>query len=210
MTIGKHLYFIEFSINLILILRIFRQTYTSSSLNSNRGKIALKTKRSSVQKTGVNVTRSITNTECFDEEKKKIQSFLNTFFSSSVNTAKLTEVDKKKFTSSFIKTFADYEANIPKIPNNSEIKKLKALPPSIPKSCISNSGVILENMTNAKGNNENLEDQEKNTVDSNTYNFITKVSKQNAEKVKHQNKQISTSFYEAKDQVDNMINYTQL
>ena len=65
-------------------------------------------------------------------------------------------------------------------------------------------------MANAKGNNEYLEDQEKNTGDSNTYNFITKVSKQNAEKIKHQNKQFSTSFYEAKDQVDNMINYTQL
>ena len=64
-----------------------------------------------------------------DDEKKRIQGFLDEFFESDANAGKFSEAEKKKFANNFKKAFIDSQlGGIPPKPKKNSGPKLAALP----------------------------------------------------------------------------------
>lgn len=63
-----------------------------------------------------------------DEEKKRIQSFIDAFFDSDANANKFSEAEKRKFAQNFKKAFIESKLGDNPLPPKSNAPKLKALP----------------------------------------------------------------------------------
>lgn len=63
-----------------------------------------------------------------EDTENKIQTFLNSFFSSAANAGKFSETEKKKFTANFKKAFVENQIGTSNLPKKNAQPKLKALP----------------------------------------------------------------------------------
>lgn len=63
-----------------------------------------------------------------EDTENKIQTFLNSFFSSQANAGKFTDAEKKKFTTNFKKAFIENQIGSSNLPKKNAQPKLKALP----------------------------------------------------------------------------------
>ena len=114
-----------------------------------------------------------------DEEKKKIKYFLNSFFSSKVNTTGFTTSQKKRFANSFMKAFSNSNNYAWEEINKIKHSKFKSLSSSIDirnnnerkernKQIINNEDLKWET------SNSNIKEDQLKDRTTNYYNFIAK------------------------------------
>ena len=169
-----------------------RKTNTSNS-NVSRSKLTSKDRQNSMQRLGIstNLGKKKNPPSSIDDEKKRIQTFVDTFFQSDANSGKFSDAEKRKFTQNFKKAFIEsqYGSALPptsSVPN----KKLKALPappkvkgelkkapvkailPSLPKEELAERKevALVKEEEGQKLGNMNLY----NNAFVNNFNFITK------------------------------------
>jgi hypothetical protein len=111
----------------------------SQSTTSNRIRLSSKDRKESMKRLGIasNLSNRSKVKECtVEQEKKKIQEFLDAFFQNDVNGKKFSDAERRKFAANFKKEFINdkIKAPMPKAKKN-PAHKLKALPaPPMPPS----------------------------------------------------------------------------
>lgn len=103
----------------------------SSSSNGKRAKLTSKERNNSMKRLGIsssNLVKKAQKTGTVEEEKTKIQSFLDQFFMNDANAQKFSEAEKRKFAKNFQKAFIDSKLGPIPEPKKPAAGKLKALP----------------------------------------------------------------------------------
>jgi hypothetical protein len=102
----------------------------TSGTNKSRTRLSSKDKRNSMKRLGISANLgSKTKNLSVEDEKKRIQGFLDEFFESDANAGKFTEAEKRKFTNNFKKAFIESQlGGIPPKPKKNNGPLLAALP----------------------------------------------------------------------------------
>lgn len=100
----------------------------SSNSNASRSKLHSKDRKSSQQRLGISSNLGKKKIGSIEEEKQRIQSFIDAFFESDANAGKFTEAEKRKFAQNFKKSFIENQFNGNSMTKKNAPPKLKALP----------------------------------------------------------------------------------
>lgn len=107
-----------------------RKANTSSSNVAKRAKLNSKDRKDSMKRLGISneLGKKALPPSSVEDEKQRIQGFLDQFFQSEANAGKFTEGEKRKFANNFKKAFIESKLGNNPIPKAPTSNKLKALP----------------------------------------------------------------------------------
>lgn len=97
----------------------------------NRSKLNSRDRKNSQKRLGISSNlhkKKLPPPSSVDEEKKRIQTFLDSFFQSEANAGKFSDAEKWKFSQNFKKAFIEGQLGSNPVPLKNAGPKLKALP----------------------------------------------------------------------------------